>query len=94
MAADGRPVGCIGIYRRYVRAFSKDEISLVETFADQAVIAIQNVRQFREIEDRTAEIEDALIMSDLGPSTAAAIREKLSTERFEPFARTVDFLRR
>ncbi|WP_170476459.1 GAF domain-containing protein [Ruegeria arenilitoris] len=49
---DGTPVGCIGIYRKEVRAFSEDEISLVETFAAQAVIAIENVRQFREIQTR------------------------------------------
>ncbi len=49
---NGNPVGVIGIYRKEVRAFTDDEISLVETFAAQAVIAIGNVRQFREVETR------------------------------------------
>lgn len=52
LAADGSPVGCIALYRKTVRAFSDDEISLVEGFAAQAVIAIENVRQFREVQTR------------------------------------------
>ena len=52
IAADGNPIGCIGIYRKEVRAFSGDEILMVETFAAQAVIAIENVRQFREVQER------------------------------------------
>lgn len=49
MSTDGAPVGVIGIYRRDVRAFTKDEISLVEGFAAQAVIAIDNTRQLTEL---------------------------------------------
>ncbi len=52
LTASGSPVGVIGIYRKKVRAFSESEISLVETFAAQAVIAIENVRQFREVQTR------------------------------------------
>lgn len=48
----GRTVGCIEIYRREVQPFTPDEITLVETFAAQAVIAIENVRQFRELQAR------------------------------------------
>ncbi|SMO95751.1 GAF domain-containing protein [Ruegeria faecimaris] len=49
MSADGTPVGVIGIYRREVRAFTDDEISLVEGFAAQAVIALDNTRQLNEL---------------------------------------------
>ncbi len=44
--------------RREVKEFTSDEIALVETFAAQAVIAIENVRQFRALETLNAELED------------------------------------
>ncbi len=47
----GRTIGSIALYRREVRPFTADEIALVETFAAQAVIAIENVHQFRELQD-------------------------------------------
>ncbi len=52
-------IGCITLFRREVKAFTSDEIALLETFAAQAVIAIENVRQFREVQDRL-EREQAL----------------------------------
>jgi signal transduction histidine kinase/putative methionine-R-sulfoxide reductase with GAF domain len=52
--------GAIGIYRHEVRAFTESQISLLETFADQAVIAIENVRLFDEVQARTEELSESL----------------------------------
>lgn len=51
---DGKAIGCIDLFRREVRPFGQHEIDLIETFATQAVIAIENVRQFRELQTRLA----------------------------------------
>ncbi len=45
-------VGCIVLYRREVAPFSDEEVDLVRSFAAQTVIAIENVRQFREVQTR------------------------------------------
>jgi GAF domain-containing protein len=57
---EGNPIGVIALNRRAVRPFSEKQIELVQTFADQAVIAIENVRLFDEVQARTAELQEAL----------------------------------
>lgn len=59
MVREGASFGIIAVVRREVRPFSDAEIRLVETFADQAVIAIQNARLFQEIEDKSRQLQIA-----------------------------------
>jgi signal transduction histidine kinase/HAMP domain-containing protein len=59
LLSDGKGVGCIGILRAEAGEFDAKEIALAQTFADQAVIAIQNARLFREIQDKSRQLEIA-----------------------------------
>jgi GAF domain-containing protein len=59
MLKEGRVVGGITVYRPEVRPFSQKQIDLVSTFASQAVIAIENVRLFNEIQDKSRQLEVA-----------------------------------
>ena len=57
---DGVPVGVIGLLRTSVKPYTDKQIELVENFASQAVIAIENVRLFDEVQARTREVQESL----------------------------------
>jgi GAF domain-containing protein len=56
LVRDGKPIGVINVGRLEPGSFADNDIALLRTFADQAVIAIENVRLFKELEDRTAQL--------------------------------------
>jgi GAF domain-containing protein len=56
---DGVPIGLLSVNRTAVRPFTDKQIELVTAFADQAAIAIENVRLFDEIQDKSRQLEEA-----------------------------------
>ena len=60
LMSGGAPIGIISVTRRETGAFSPNHIQLLQTFADQAVIAIDNVRLFNEVQERTNDLSESL----------------------------------
>ena len=73
------PIGVLHLYRTVVRPFTDKQIELVETFADQAVIAIENARLFDEIQDKNRQLAEA---SEHKSQFVSSVSHELRTPRW------------
>ena len=81
MLKEDRVVGGIIIYRPEVRPFTQKQIDLIATFANQAVIAIENVRLFKELEQRTAALSQSVKQLTALSEVGQAISSTLDLEK-------------
>ena len=98
---DGAPIGVLAVWRTEVRPFSDPEIGLLSTFADQAAIAISNVRLFDTVERQRTELARfapqvaGLLSSDEGVALLAGHRREITAlfcdlRGFTSFAETAE----
>ena len=98
---DGEPIGVLAVWRQEVQAFSEPEIKLLTTFADQAVLAIENVRLFETIDRQRTELARyapqaaQLLSSDEGEQLLAGHRREITAlfcdlRGFTAFAETAE----
>ena len=81
MLRHGRAIGVISVTRAPVGGFSADEVELLQTFADQAVIAIENVRLFTELQARTADLTRSVGELEALGEVGRAISSTLDVDR-------------
>jgi class 3 adenylate cyclase len=73
------PIGAIAIYRQEVEPFSEAQIALVETFANQAVIAIENARMFNELQAKSRQVEEqAAQLADWNRTLETRVAEQVA----------------
>src|SRR5207245_1872349 len=77
----GQPIGSITAFRTEVRPFTNKQIALLQTFADQAVIAIENVRLFTELQARTADLTRSVGELEALGEVGRAISSTLDIDR-------------
>ncbi|MGH7875451.1 MAG: GAF domain-containing protein, partial [Candidatus Binatia bacterium] len=84
LVREGSPIGTILIRRLEVRPFTDTQIALLKTFGDQAVIAIENVRLFNELQERTRElvesVEEMKALSEVGQAVSSTLDLKTVLE--------------
>ena len=80
MLREGKPIGVITVTGAEAGAFSQRQIELLETFADQAVIAIENVRLFQELRTRTAELTRSVAQLTALGEVSRAVSSTLDVE--------------
>jgi signal transduction histidine kinase len=77
---EGRPIGAITVSRAAVGLFSENYVDLLKTFADQAVIAIENVRLFNELQARTTELTRSVEQLTALAEVSRAVTSTLDVE--------------
>ena len=101
MLRDGTPIGAIALGRNEVRPFSDAEITLLQTFADQVVVAIENIRLYQTVERQRTELARfapqvaTLLSSDEGEQLLAGHRQEITAlfsdlRGFTAFAETAE----
>src|SRR5439155_25238715 len=80
MLREGAPIGVIEVARAAPGPFSDNEIELLKTFADQAVIAVENVRLFNELQARTGELTQSVEQLTALGEVSQAVSSTLDVE--------------
>jgi signal transduction histidine kinase/CRP-like cAMP-binding protein len=81
LLSEGRPIGVIAIHRTEVQPFTRKEIEVLASFADQAVVAIEKIRLFRELRSRTDELAQSVEELRALTQTTQAVNSSLTRER-------------
>ena len=84
MLLHDQAIGAIGVTRREPGGFTDDEIALLKTFADQAVIAIENVRLLSELQARTQELTRSVDQLTALGEVGRAVSSSLDLETVLP----------
>ncbi len=88
---DGVAVGVIRVSRTEIQPFTDQQIALLRTFADQAVIAIENVRLFKELQARNLEIEDKSRQLEVASQHKSEFLANMSHELRTPLNAIIGF---
>ncbi len=93
LVREGVAIGAIAIRRPEVRPFTDKQVKLLETFADQAVIAIENVRLFRELEARTQElgqsVDELKALGDVSQAVTSSLNVQQVLETIVGYAQSL-----